>query len=280
MILWFRFPALLYVILSALCLFPPLANAGEPPPKALRDLNPDRPGSTTSATTIDVGHFEIEVEALNYSRLTTRTSDAKSTTTQISLANTNIRVGLTNISEFSIAWIPYQTQTEDLTGSPKQSLSGVGDVNIRYKQNVLGNEGGSVAWAFMPGVKLPTNSGGLGNKKLEPTLMLPLSVDLSTNWNVSFTPEFDVRSNSANGNFHTEFISPITVDRHLTDKYDGYFEYVVHSGDEQGTNAGTYVGLGGSAKFTQDLQLDIGCTFGVNESTPSYNPFAGISVRF
>ena len=69
-------------------------------------------------------------------------------------------------------------------------------MNLRLKKNISGNADGDFTWALMPGVKIPTAQGELGNHEWEPTLMLPISIHLPSAWSLSRMPEIDVRKNA------------------------------------------------------------------------------------
>jgi hypothetical protein len=256
------------------------------PQDRLRDFTTNRPASQISPYTIDAGHVQIELEAFNYSRLSTDIVDSAtsvkttSVNTQINFPNPDLRIGLTNASEIEIAWVPQVTHQVKVAGAPDQTTSGIGDINLRFKENMLGNDGGTLAWAILTGIKIPTNSNGVGNKAWEPTLMFPFGIILPGDWGFAIMPELDMRKNASNDAYHFEFNAPFTVGRHLFGPFDGFLEFVSHSSSEDGALWTNFFGAGFAVKLAKEMQIDLACNFGLNSITPQVNPYAGWVVRF
>lgn len=238
----------------------------------LRDFSPDRPGSTNTALTVDAGHFNFEFELANYSRLTPETGSAIS---QFNYPNLNLRVGVTSRFEVDAAWVSQVSQQVN-----NQMTTGFGDLNLRIKWNMLGNDGGSMAWALMPGVKVPLNTKEIGNNKLEPYFMFPFTFNLPGDWGFSIMPEIDLRKNASNDSYHFEFNSPYNFGHHLFGPLDGFIEYVTHSSNDIGAGWTSYLGFGVSAKVGGEMQIDVGYNAGLNSSTPQVNPYVGFSMRY
>jgi Putative MetA-pathway of phenol degradation len=62
--------------------------------------------------------------------------------------------------------------------------SGFGDLTTRLKVSLWGNDGGGTAFAVMPFVEFPTNTGGLGNKRVEGGIIFPRAVELPYGWGI------------------------------------------------------------------------------------------------
>lgn len=231
----------------------------------LRDFHPDRPGSTNTPYTIDAGHFQLEMEMINYTRLPNGQGS------QLNYPNPNLRIGLSNWLELDLAFVPHLSL---------QELSGRGDLNLKLKRNFFGNDGGPVAWALMPGLKIPTHAAGLGNRHWEPYLMIPFSVTLQNKWAISLMPELDLRENASGQGMHTELITPFTFGRHLFSIFDAYAELVSHSSNDLNATWLTYFGFGFTARVAKNAQIDAGMNLGLNEATPALNPFAGWVQRW
>jgi hypothetical protein len=245
------------------------------PSEKMRDFNPDRPGGTNSAFTVDAGHVQLELELFNYSELTTTSGK----TSQWNYPNPSIRVGLTNSTEFGVSYIPQFRQTIVNPDGSHTSVKGAGDTNLTFKQNLLGNDSGSVAAAYMLGLKIPTDTSGTGNSSSEPSLMIPLSFAIGK-WGIAIMPEVDFRRNQTGSGLHSEFNSPITLGHNIFGPIDGYSEIVTHTSNEAGDPSTIYFGAGLTWKVTKNNQLDLGCNWGINSTTPRVNPFAGWASRF
>ena len=57
-------------------------------------------------------------------------------------------------------------------------LTGTGDLYLRMKYNLIGNNSGNVAVTLFPYVKIPTAPPGIGNKDVESGLIIPVSFAL------------------------------------------------------------------------------------------------------
>ena len=111
------------------------------PNRLLRDLSPDRPDATESPLTVDAGRFALEASLFDYRR-----DNGAETYTYGQL---NFKAGLTHD-------IDLQTIVDFSSDTPDGD--GFGDVTLRLKYNVYGNDGGDSALALMPFVKAPTNT--------------------------------------------------------------------------------------------------------------------------
>jgi hypothetical protein len=257
------------------------AESSAPTEKEPREFSPDRPGSTNTPFTIEPGHVQAEVELVNYSYLSQDQDGVTTTTTTWRFPNPVLRVGLTDAIETQVAWAPQIRQSIAVSDpADRRTVSGIGDVNVSFKFNVQGNGGADVAWAVMPGIKIPTGATGLGNTQWEPTLMLPMSFALAGGIGLQLMPELDLRKNSSNDSFHTEFNNPITVSHHLAGAFDGYVEFVSHSSNEPAASWTNYAGAGLTFKLMRDMQFDVGCNFGLNSQTATVNPFGGWVFRY
>ena len=120
------------------------------PREHLRDLSTDRPDKTESPYTVDAGRFQFEMD------LVTLTIDeaADFRVETVNVAPINLKLGLTNTTDLQVIFDSYVRQTiEDETTGARDTIDGVGDVTVRLKQNLWGNDGGKTALAVMPFVK-------------------------------------------------------------------------------------------------------------------------------
>ena len=245
----------------------------------LRDFNPDRPGSTNTPFTINPGHFQLEMELFNYSSFVDRRSAPETTETQLNYPTPNLRVGVTASSEVQISWLTQQVQNVHVAGQADEKTSGFGDVNLNYKYNLVGNDGGVFGLALMPGLKIPTNTKGTGNNKWEPHLMIPVSFALG-DWGLSFMPEIDLLKDAETEQSHGEYNFPVNLGHSLFGNFGGYVEVVGHSSAEKDSTPTEYFGTGITYKVGSDMQFDLGCNLGLNDSTPQTDVFAGWVIRY
>jgi hypothetical protein len=253
-------------------------NLFHPTPDALlRELATDRPDKTENPYTVDAGHFQLEMDLLSY------TSDETSDQTvhAVSVAPFNIKVGLTNSSDLQLIVETFTRQrTTDHLAMTRQTMSGFGDVAVRWKINFWGNDGGKTGLGMISFAKFPTNQDGLGNKAVEGGVIIPLEIKLAEDWDLGLMTEVDFRQNSGRSAYHAEAINTITVAHRLVGNLEGYLEFYSNVSGERGADwIGTF-DFGATYKFTPNIQLDAGLNIGITESADDLNPFVGLTVRY
>lgn len=250
------------------------------PADEMRALSTDRPDQTESPHTVDAGHFQIEIDFLNYTydRDTSDGRDARSK--NLAVAPANLKVGLLNNVDLQILFDPYvRSKTEDRIANARTDASGFGDIATRLKINLWGNDGGSTAFAAMPFVKWPLSASDLRNGDTEGGVIFVLGFQLPAGWSSAVMTEVDWVSDGAGGH-DVEWLNSITFARDLWGDFGGYVELVVVAGDAPGFETQGQFDLGLTYAVSDNIQLDLGCNFGITESAPDYQPFVGVSRRF
>ena len=247
------------------------------PREALRELSTDRPDKTESPYTVDAGHFQIELDFVNY----TRDRGGQSRAETVGVLPFNLKLGLTNSTDLQLLVEPYVRQeVTDRTTGARDTVSGFGDVTLRLKQNLWGNDGGRTALALMPFVKLPTSSNGIGNDAVEFGLIVPLAIGVSDRVGIGLMTEIDVLEESDGDGYAASFINSATVSFALTERLGLYTELFTERSTEQGARWVVTGDVGLTYGLTDDLQLDGGVNLGLTEAADDLQLFVGISRRF
>ena len=122
----------------------------------LRDFSPDCPGISQSAHTVDAGHFQLETDLFRLRREDEQQESRRS----LAWADLTLKVGLTRTLEFHVGFQP--RLRERVVPEPGSRVAAedharVGDVTLRLKQNLLGNDGGALHVLALSGyARLPT----------------------------------------------------------------------------------------------------------------------------
>ena len=82
------------------------------------------------------------------------------------------------------------------------------------------------------------------------------------------------------GDRDTEWINSITFAHDLAGRLGGYFELFTVMGAAPGFKWQGQLDVGLTYALADNIQLDVGCNFGLTASAPDYQPFAGVSRRF
>jgi hypothetical protein len=246
------------------------------PRDRMRPMSTDRPDRTESPYTVDAGHFQLEMDILQYMR--DREKGTRIERWQI--APMNLKVGLLNNIDLQLLVETYIDElTVDRHADIRERKRGFGDLTTRLKINFWGNDGGSTAFAMMPFIAFPTNQDGLGNTSVEGGVIFPLAVELPLRFRMGLMTEFDFVRDTDRRGHHTEFINSITFARDIVGALGGYVEFFSQTSSRGGRWVGT-VDVGLTYGVTEDIQIDAGVNVGVTRAAQDVNPFVGLSVRF
>lgn len=241
------------------------------PTHLMREFATDRPDKTEAAYTVDAGHFQHETDIVN---AVFNTQDGSSESTFLFVAP-NLKVGLTNSTDLQLV---VQSYAYSRTTNPKQKLSGSGDLIVRLKQNLWGNDGGTTAMAAMPYVKVPTNRGELGNDSVEGGLILPFALNIFEDVGIGLMQQTDFLRKDDDSGYYPQFVHTATVGTDITDSIGVYGEIFSALSRESGHQVTLDFGITYSP--CDNVQFDMGVNVGVTDSADDLNPFLGLSQRF
>jgi hypothetical protein len=245
------------------------------PRDQMRELSTDRPDQTESPYSVDAGHWQIEFDFANY----TYDHEAGVRTDTLNVSPVNVKLGLTNATDIQFVFDSYSRERVR-TGGTTTTTRDWGDLTIRVKHNIWGNDGGDTAFAAMPFVKVPLQIGDAGNDLVEGGLILPLAVSLPRGWGMGLMTEFDLLADQTGNDRHLEWINTITFSHDITSQLGGYVEFVSAHSYENGNDWIAQVDLGLTYAINADTQLDAGCNFGATREAPDVQPFLGLTLRY
>lgn len=248
------------------------------PEDKLRPLCTDRPTKSTSPCTVDPGHIQIESDLYNE---TFDYSGGVTTTTQL-FTNPTFKLGLTPTMDVEVNFAPWERIAVRSRGETS-SVSGVGDVYLRAKLEVIGASGGAVSLAVEPYLKAPAARAGIGNGAVEGGVILPVSINLPAGWSLVVDPEADVLENADGRGQHPNASLLFSFSRNVTDAVTLSGELwsdVEWRPEGVTTQASADLGAAWIPKTHPSLQLDGGVNLGLNKVTPAAQAYVGISRRF
>lgn len=246
-------------------------NFFNPTPKEfMKDLDTDRPDRTESPRSVDAGHFQVEADIVSYFQ---EGADSESL-----FGNLNLKVGLTNNMDLQLI-VPAYTLSNTIDKDGKAvSSGGLGDIAVRWKINLFGNDDGPVAMGLMPWAQFPTGAGN--NGAIEGGLIMPFAVDLPLDFGLGFMFEADLKKNEADANYHTELVSSITFGRDIIGDLSAYVELWSLASSEAGSEWQATFDIGVNYLLTPDLKFDAGINIGLTPATDDFNPFLGVTYRY
>ena len=283
------------------------------PDSLLRPFNTDRPSKTDSPVTVDAGRFQLEADFANftYDRYNALRTDTRVQT--LLVAPTFLKVGLFQNVDFQVLIPTYEnirtdsrgvavtvtspstgtegtgtatTTTAGATGRQVTTVDGYGDMFVRLKINLIGNEGGPFIAAVIPFLKAPTASSGVGNGRVEGGINFPINYSLPFSFTLFAQTRYDFLYNGDNDGYHTLFSNSIGAVRAIPGILDGklsmYGEFAsaISSRESRTDPLVLTADTGLIFQLTPNVALDVNGFFGLTRGAPDVNVFGGIGVRF
>lgn len=248
------------------------------PGENLRDINALYNGPYT----VDAGHVQTETVVVLHAwdRYTAGGEDVSSR--YLSIGSTTLRLGLLNNLDLGVTVPPHvELRIRDHVARTETIQKGVGDLTLRSKLNLWGNDGGSTAFGLVGFLKLPTNQDHLGNDYVEGGLGLPLAVELPKGWWLGVTPEFHCFHDvNGGGGYHMNFAGTAFLWHSIIGSLSGYVETANWVSAEHDTPWISTVDIGLTYVWGAHVQLDAGAYIGATRAANDITPFLGVSLRF
>jgi hypothetical protein len=245
----------------------------------MRKFTPDRPTKGYSVRTIDAGHFELETDLISYSvakylGVTTRSTQVLDPT---------LKFGLTNWADFEIQFngLQFQRSFDSSSGAGTHG-AGFGDVILKTKMNLFGNDSGPSGFALIPYVKLPSSTPVISNGAVEGGLIAPLALRLPEDYIVTLMTEVDALKTANGSGRYANFVNLVGVSHPLPgiDWANGMIELYSSTGTDPATPAVYTFDLGMNFRLDQHVIFDVGLNLGLNDAAPKAQIYTGIAVRF
>jgi hypothetical protein len=250
------------------------------PDDMLRSFNTDRPTKANVPWTVDAGHVQVETDLVFFTY--DRDNAARVTQRSWNVPDPIFKVGLTDNVQFDLLFSGLYNRTEltDRRTGVKRTFEGFGDVSLRTKINLWGNEGGATAFAVMPYVKLPTNTDHIGNDQVEEGMFAPFAISAPLDFTVIVMPSLDRLKNLKDSGQHAHFSQLINVNRSIVENVTGYVEFYADQSAPGGPGNFYTLDFGLAWQIAPDLQIDAGTYIGLNRAAPDLQAYVGIAHRF
>ena len=133
------------------------------------------------------------------------------------LARRRIKYGLTDRSNIEVDFTPWQRATNRLDGI-HDSVSGFGDVNVLYKQELTPADA-PVQVDALPFVKIPIAKHSLGNGKWEGGILVPIGYSIPKSpLALALTPEVDWVADADGNGHHAAMAQVVSLGWAVTEK--------------------------------------------------------------
>lgn len=230
-----------------------------PVPKSMmREMETDRPDVTESPYTVDAGHIQYETDAV---RLTREESDLTKTKTLL-INQGNIKIGITGSTAVQIGFQSYgiQKETEKSSGDISKT-HGFGDITLRIKQNITGNDKGNFVMAVLPYAKIPSSKYD-DESRFEYGLIVPMIYKFAGDWNLGFQVEVDRLKDQDLPEMHTELLQTLTISHPLIKNLDGIAE-TYYTYDFKAHEFSNYINAALQMEVMKNFKIDAGLNYGL-----------------
>ncbi|MFN3468615.1 MAG: transporter [Novosphingobium sp.] len=235
----------------------------------------DRPTKATAACTVPEGMVQIETDLFFW----TRNNLGPVQSDVLLYTNPTIKYGLGPNTDIQANIAPV-VEVRNEVGGLNTSQTGVGDLFVRLKQRLTGPDS-PVQVAIVPFVKVPTAELGIGNREWEGGVTGTVQVPVGAA-TLSLVPSFNLLADALDpGDRHIEFQGIVNLAFPVAERTGLAMELWT---SQRWDPAGTVRQYSADAALTylvnDDLQLDIGGNFGLDQATPDLQLYVGLSTRF
>jgi hypothetical protein len=242
------------------------------PREHMREMETDRPDVTESPYTVDAGHIQFETDLV---RLINEKSDVQKTSTLL-INQANLKIGISGNTAIQVGFQTYGRQKEkDLSSGSEEVNKGIGDITLRIKQNLTGNNHGDFALAVLPYIKFPTSE--YEESRYEYGLIVPMSYKLSGDWKLGLQVEIDKLKDTDQPSMHTEFLQTLTISHPLSKGIDWIAE-TYYTYDFKAHEFSNFINAAIQMEVVKDLKFDLGINYGIQQTADKHY-FIGLSYR-
>ncbi len=241
----------------------------------MRELSADRPDGTESPYTVDAGHVQVELSFIDY----THDHDAGLRTDTFKVFDTNLKFGLTPNTDLQFIFTPYVNEESTLGNGPAVTAGGLGDIQLRLKINLWGNDAGETALGIMPFVKLPTGT-EFGNDPIEGGFITMLAWNVADNWGLGFMAEINAVYDPDDNDYDAELVHTAVFGFDVVAKLGAYVEYIGVVSSDRGTGYAGSFSAGLTYELRKNLVLDVGTRAGLTAAADDLNLFTGMTWRY
>jgi hypothetical protein len=245
------------------------------PAAATRGFSTDRPTKSYLPYTVDAGHFQFETDLAVYGVGNLDGAKVHAWT----IVDPTLKLGLTSTVDLEVQLTPFQAVIARST-TGRSAASGWGDSVARLKVNLIGDDGGALAIAAMPVVKVPTARAALGNGAIEGGLIVPVSITLPHGFTLVLSPEIDELRNAQGPGYHRSANFLLNLSHLLGKRWTVYAEAFTTRSFQRSDRPIYTLDTAVAFAITPQLQWDLGGNFKLAGTVPGVQIYTGLSQRF
>jgi hypothetical protein len=232
---------------------------------------------TETPLTMPPGHFLLRVDAITIG--VDHDASAPKTYTALGLASALLSAGVTRDLDVQVGMQFFLRQTYQVSGTNRTS-SGRGDTTLRFKYTFWRDPARGAAAAVIPYLKLPSNSGGVGNNHTEGGVIVPWEMDLGGGTVMGAMAEWDILRNLANTRYDSRWLVSGYAKQHLFGGLAAYGEATFAVSSASASTFAGGIGGGVTYDFSKSLQLDYNLSRGLGGRATDWTNLLRVNWRF
>jgi hypothetical protein len=229
---------------------------------------------TEHPATVAPGSFLLEMDALSL----TLDKEGGGKYTAVGAGSVFLSTGLAHNWDVQVGAELFISQRFESGGFTERN-TGIGDLYVRTKYRFYENtETGTMA-AILPYVKIPTNSGGVGNDAVEGGIIVPWSTSLLGGFHCDVMAELDFLRNDNDDGYDTYWYASASLSRPLTGALGLYGEVAV--GKSSGASATEGImGAGVTLSVSDKAWWDFVVYKGISRGAADWNHVIRFNLGF
>lgn len=216
---------------------------------------------TETPQTVAPGKLRVEIDGLRLSF--DRADAAGNKYSAVGVASTIVTAGLTDSVDLQVGAQLFLRQVYELRGR-RDSRSGLGDLFFRAKWTFWRDERLGAALAVLPYVKVPANTGGVGNDSVEGGIIVPWEMKTAAGFTTGAMFQWDHVRNHDNNGYDAHWHLTGYAQRNLTKFFGVYGEAALSAASTGLSHWAGSIGVGALFQVTQSVQLDYEVQRGLN----------------
>jgi hypothetical protein len=234
---------------------------------------------TENPLTVAPGHFLVKTDVVSFYFQDQASLQEGTRYPVMDAGDTFITTGLTGHIDLELGLEPFLRSRLATSGGTITS-SGIGDVYLRSKWNFWSDSGLQAQAAVMPFVKLPTNSGGVGNGSVEGGIIVPWSMALDHGYRTTAMAEWTAVRNDANDGYDSRWFASLALQEDLNPSVGLYAEATLGLTSAGVARTAFAAGGGITVEASSRVQLDLAFYAGLSGGAATWNPVLRLRWHF
>lgn len=227
---------------------------------------------TDIPATVAPGRFLIEADVLSFA--VDREEGEKYSA--LAVGSVLVTTGLTERLDLQVGAELFLSQKYE-SGSFTERNSGFGDLYVRTKWRF--HESETSAAAVIPYLKIPSNTGDVGNRSVEGGVIVPFETKLTGGFLFNTQVGVDLLRNANDDGYDANWSGTVVLSRELTRRLSLYGEAILARSTGGGGTVGT---MGGGLYFqvSDALAWDFAVYRGISRAATDWNPVVRCNLSF